>query len=182
MSRSRTWELSLSVLLLAILGVGLAAGRPTAAEAGRNLLHFAAVMVRLLPCAFVLIALFEVWVRRETIERHMGEGAGLKGYVLATLLAGTIVGGFIVALPLAAVLQRKGAGLGIVLCFLGASAVCRVPMTCFEASFLGLKFTLVRLAVTIPLVMLSSVVLGGLLNRRGFTIREQDSREDAPAR
>ena len=59
-------------------------------------------------------------------------------------LAGTTVGGLYVAFPVASTLYRKGAKLSIIFTYIGASAVCRVPMMFFEASFLGIKFTLVR--------------------------------------
>jgi len=37
-------------------------------EIGHNFVSFSIDMLKLLPCAFILIGLFEVWVKRETIE------------------------------------------------------------------------------------------------------------------
>lgn len=53
---------------------------------------------------------------------------------------------------------------------LGASAICRIPMMFFEASFLGIEFTLVRLAVSLPLLVITSVLMGEYLTKRGYKI------------
>ena len=52
--------------------------------------------------------------------------------------------------------------------YMGASAICRVPMAIFEASFLGIKFTTIRLLVSLPLVILTSKLLGGHFSERGY--------------
>ena len=129
-------------------------------------------MLKLLPCAFVLIALFDVWVKRETVERHFGQGSGIRGYLWGILLAGMTVGGMYLAFPVACSLFRKGAKLSVVFAYVGLAGVCRIPMTMFEASFMGATFTAVRLAVTIPLVVLSSLLLGRILERRGYQVTE----------
>ena len=136
-----------------------------------NFLSFSAEMLKVLPWVFVLIGLFEVWVKPETVERHMGENAGVLGYVWAILLSGTTVGGFLVALPVAYTLRKKGAGLAVVFTYLSSSAVTRIPMTMFEASFLGFRFSLVRLLVSLPLVVLSSMALGSYLTKQGFEMK-----------
>ncbi|BAT71930.1 conserved hypothetical protein [Thermosulfidibacter takaii ABI70S6] len=140
-------------------------------EIGKNFVTFALDMLKVLPFAFVLIGLFEVWVKKETIERHFGEGSGIWGYVWAILLAGTTVGGLYVAFPVAYALYQKGAKISVVFTYIGAAAVCRIPMTIFEASFLGIKFSLIRLGVSIPLVVLTSIILGNYLSKKGFKIK-----------
>ncbi|MFC2022416.1 permease [Chloroflexota bacterium] len=139
-------------------------------EIGYNFASFSVDMLKILPCAFILIGLFEVWVKRETIERHFGEESGLRGYIWAVLLAGTTVGGLYVAFPVAYSLYSKGAKLSIIFTYLGASAICRVPMTTFEASFLGIKFTAIRLFVSLPLVIVASILLGDYLTKRNYKI------------
>lgn len=139
---------------------------------GYNLFSFSVDMLKVLPCTFILIGLFEVWVKRETVEKHFGEEAGIKGYIWAVLLAGTIVGPLYVALPLAYSLHRKGARLSVIFTYIGASAICRIPMAIFEVSFLGLKFTAIRLLVSIPLVILSSIILGNYFVNGDYKIME----------
>ena len=134
----------------------------------QNLLVFLKEMLSILPCVFVLIGLFEVWVKKETIVKHLGHGSGAVSYVWSILLAGTTVGGLYVALPVAHALHLKGARPGVVMAYLGASAICRVPMSLFEASFLGWKFTTIRFLVSLPLVVLTSIALGTYLERRHY--------------
>lgn len=138
--------------------------------AGRRFLEFGSEMIKIVPFAFILIGLFEVWVPKHVVERHLGEQAGLRAHLWAILLAGTTVGGLYVAFPVAAALQRKGARLAFLFTYIGASGVCRIPMTLFEASFLGIEFTLIRYLVAVPLIVLSSELLGVYLQRRAFQI------------
>ena len=129
-------------------------------------------MLKILPPAFILIGLFEIWVKRETVEKHFGEASGIKGYILAILLASTTVGGLYVAFPVAYSLNSKGAKLSVIFTYIGASAICRIPMTIFEASFLGIKFTSIRLIVSISLVIITSIFLSNYLTKKGYNITE----------
>ncbi|MCK4258720.1 MAG: permease [Halanaerobiales bacterium] len=140
---------------------------------GDNFLDFAKVMIKVLPCAFILIGLFEVWVPRETVQKGFGHSSGFKGYIFAILLASTTVGGAYVAFPVAYSLYKKGAKYGTILTYVGAAALVRIPMTLFEASFLGIKFTLIRLFVSLPLVVISSIFLGRYLEKKEIVIQEQ---------
>ena len=107
-------------------------------------------------------------MRAVAVERYLGPGSSVLAYGAAVLLAGTAVGGIYVALPVARSLYAKGANLRVILTYLGASSVCRVPMAIFEASFLGWKFTLVRFSVSLPLLVLTSILLGRYLERRQY--------------
>jgi len=141
-------------------------------EISRNFASFSLDMLKILPCAFILMGLFEIWVKKETIEKHFGEKSGVKGYVWGILLASTTVGGLYLAFPIAYTLYSKGAKLSVIFTYIGASAICRVPLTIFEASFLGVKFTAIRLLVSIPLVVITSILLGNYLTRRNYKISE----------
>ena len=86
------------------------------------------------------------------------------------LLAGTTVGGLYVAFPVAYSLYSKGAKLSVIFTYLGAAAICRVPMAIFEASFMGIKFTRIRLLVSLPLVIVASMLLGNYLTKRNYKL------------
>ena len=146
--------------------LGFAPGK----EIGYNFASFFVDMLKILPGAFILIGLFEVWVKRETVERHLGEGSGIWGYLWGVLLAGITVGGVYVAFPVAYALYSKGAKLGVIFTYVSAAAICRVPMGIFEASFLGIKFTVIRLLVSLPLVVVASILLGNYLAKRNYKI------------
>lgn len=144
----------------------------TGKQISGNFITFTLEMLKVLPFAFILIGLFEVWVSKETVERHLGQQSGWRGFTWVILLAGTTVGGMYVAFPVAYSLFHKGAKLSIIFTYLGAAAVCRVPMAIFEANFIGLEFTAIRLMVTIPLVISTSIILGNYLEKKNFKITE----------
>jgi uncharacterized membrane protein YraQ (UPF0718 family) len=157
-----------ALFVLVSLGLGFHPGERIA----DNFASFSLDMLKILPPAFVLIGLFEVWVKRETVESHLGEDAGWRGHVWVLLLSGTAVGGLYVAFPVAYALFSKGARLGVVFAYVGASAICRVPMAIFESSFLGVKFTAIRLLVSIPIVIVTSELLGGYLTKRSYAMTD----------
>ncbi|MBW1697922.1 MAG: permease [Deltaproteobacteria bacterium] len=138
----------------------------------QNFILFSIQMLKILPCAFILIGLFDVWVKKETVEKHMGAESSIRGYIWGLLLAGTTVGGLYVAFPVACSLYHKGARLSVIFTYISASAICRIPMTIFEASFLGIKFSLIRLLVSLPLVIASSMLLGSFLEKKAYRITE----------
>lgn len=137
---------------------------------GENFSLFAKDMLLILPPAFVLIGLFDVWAKRETIEKHFGETSGLRGYVWAILLAATTVGGVFVAFPVANALYQKGARYSMIMTYLTAASLVMIPMSIMEATILGVRFTLVRLLVSLPLVIVFSIVVERILNRLQYQL------------
>lgn len=140
-------------------------------EISNNLISFLIYMIKILPCAFILIGLFEVWVPREKVEKHLGHEGGIRGYIWAIVLAGSMAGGLLVALPVSSVLYKKGARLSVIFTFVSASAVVRIPMTVFEASFLGIEFTVIRWLISIPLIIVFSKILETFLLKQNYSMR-----------
>jgi len=160
------------VTYLLFIAFSFVAGFNPGKEIASHFIAFSVEMLKIVPCVFLLIGLFEVWVKKETIEKHFGEKSGAEGYLWALLLSGTTVGGLYVAFPVAYTLFNKGARLSVVFTYISASAICRVPMTVFEASFMGIKFSLIRLFVSLPLVIITSILLGNYLTRKNYKIVE----------
>mgnify|MGYP006298134353 CR=1 FL=1 len=129
----------------------------------KNFYSFLMTMLKFVPAVFLLIGLFEVWVDKDTIEKHLGENSSFLSYIWAIILASTTVGGLYVAFPVAAALYKKGASPRIIFTYIGTAAICRIPMTLFEASYVGVSFTAIRWAISIPLVILSSILMEKLL-------------------
>jgi len=168
MKRSGWINIALFLLFLGFIGISCLIDYEDGEKTAKAFIDVLIEMLKILPCAFILIGLFEVWIKKETVIKHLGDDCGIKGYLWVLLLAGLSVGGLYVAFPLAETLNRKGASLKIVFTYLGFVGVFRIPMTIFEISFLGLPFTLVRLMVTIPLFLLIGIVIGGLLKKRHY--------------
>ena len=135
-----------------------------------NFLIFARDMLLILPPAFIIIGLFEVWVSREKIENSFGSASGIKRYIYSILLAATTVGGTFVAFPVANSLYHKGADYSSIFTYITASSLVMIPMSIMEASIIGLEFTALRIGLSLPLVVLSSVLLSRFFDGINYTL------------
>ncbi len=141
-------------------------------EIAINLKAFLLGMIKVFPAAFILIGLFEVWVKNETVQKHLGEKSGLTGHFWALVLAATTVGGLFISFPLAYTLHKKGAKLSVIFTYISAAGICRVPMTIFEASYLGAKFSCVRFIVSLPLLLIFSCIIAKYFCNSNYEIME----------
>ena len=132
---------------------------------GQNFLSYFIDMFQILPVAFLLVGLFEVWVKKETIQKIMGLESGIKGYLSSFALASVTLGGVIMALPLAYSLLKKGARVSIIFSYITASVICRIPMAFVESYYLGIPFTLIRLFVSLPLVVMFSLIIERMVEK-----------------
>ena len=172
MKRSSIAKLAALVAYVAFIVISLWLNYSPGKETARNFTSFSLDMLKIIPGAFILIGLFDVWVKKETVEKHLGEGSGIRGYVWVILLAGATVGGLYVAFPVAYSMYSKGAKLSLIFTYVGAAAVCRIPMTIFEASFLGINFSIIRLVVSLALVIISAIIMGNYLKKRDYKISD----------
>lgn len=84
--------LAINVLLLVSMPkVGMASFSLTKA----NLLE----MLSILPPIFILLGLIDVWVKRETMMKYMGKGAGAKGFLIAFIMGSAAAGPLYAAFP-----------------------------------------------------------------------------------
>jgi uncharacterized membrane protein YraQ (UPF0718 family) len=173
MNRKNIIQLIVTGLFLLFVGVSFPASLQMGKQMARTFLTFIIFVIRILPSVFILIGLFEVWVKRETIEHHFGSSSGIRGIVWPILLGATTIGGLFVAFPIAFALQNKGARKSAIYTYLGAATVFRIPMTLFEASFMGMKFTLIRMLTALPLIILSSMLLERMTTEKAVTPESQ---------
>jgi len=102
-------------------------------------------MLSIIPPIFILLGLLDVWVKRETMIKYMGEKSGLIGILIAFFLGSAAAGPLYAAFPVAGVLLKKGSKLSNVFIMIGAWSTTKIPLLLFEASSMGLKFTTIRL-------------------------------------
>lgn len=122
-------------------------------------------MALVIPPVFILLGLLDVWVPRETMMKYMGEGAGLKGIILAFLLGSAAAGPLYGAFPIAGVFMKKGVKFSNILIFIGAWSTTKIPMLLFELSALGKAFALTRLLVNIPGIIVIAYLLTALASQ-----------------
>ena len=116
-------------------------------------------MISFLPAIFILIGLLDAWVPREVIAKHTGEGAGWKSSLWMMLLAMLQVGPLYGAFPVAYLMWKKGTSVRNIFIYLGAFTTMKLPMLGFEIGFLGLKFTILRTILSIPVFIVIAVIL-----------------------
>ena len=135
---------------------------------GKNFVEFSIKMIILVPCIFTLIGLLDVWVPKEAIQRHIGEGSGARGGFYVIMLAFFQGGPLYAAFPVAHVLWKKGASLRNIFIYLGAFSTLKIPMLMFEMSFLGWRFTLIRAAAALPVFILIAEVMTRYARDKGL--------------
>jgi len=121
-------------------------------------------MIMVLPPVFVLLGLLDVWVKRETMVKMMGKDSGSIGMLLAFFLGSAAAGPLYAAFPVALTLLRKGSSFKNVLILIGAWSTTKIPLLLFEASSMGLIFTITRFSLNIVGILgiawLSEKILG----------------------
>jgi len=143
--------------------------------AGKNLLNF----LFMLTPVFICIGLLDVWIKRDTMMKIMGERSGFKG-VLAALTLGVVTAVPLYALlPVAGVLLKKGSRISNVLLFLCASASIRIPLLLFEISSLGWQFTFVRFGLNIIAVFAIAFIIEKLLSDTDKKTIYENANQDA---
>ena len=120
-------------------------------------------MLKIVPPIFLLIGLLDVWVPRETMMKLMGDKSGFIGifiaFIIGTMSAGPLVGAF----PVAQIMLKKGARYSNVLFFLMIWASAKLPILFFQATTLGLKFTLIINITLIVVYLIGTKVIESLL-------------------
>ena len=161
-----------SIIFLILIGLSHLFDIASGEKIGLNFWMFFKEMILFLPLMFVLIGLFDVWVPRENIDKHIGKESGWKGtglvILLATLQAGPLYGAF----PFAYILWKKGCSIRNVFIYLGAFSTIKIPMLTFEIGFLGLKFSLLRTLITLPVFILIGYLMEWYLKDKDFEVKQ----------
>ena len=166
----RFWKRYKVFLILLVVNLSLLLFAPEIGKKSFDLTYQNILeMVSILPAIFVLLGLLDVYVKRETMIKLMGEKSGLIGVVLAFALGSAAAGPLYAAFPVAAVLLKKGSTFTNVLIFLGAWSTTKIPLMLFEASNMGLSFMLTRLALNIPGIALIAYFTNKLLSQEEKT-------------
>ncbi|SCI82673.1 Predicted permease [uncultured Clostridium sp.] len=123
-------------------------------------------MLSVLPAIMILLALLDVWVPKEYFIKYMGSNSGVIGITLTFLIAFFSAGPMYAAFPFTAVLIKKGVKFSNVIIFLNAWCVTKFSTLLFEISALGSDFTLIRLIIDIPGVIIMGYIVNYIVNRK----------------
>jgi len=119
--------------------------------------NFFIEMILILPAVMIILGLFAVWVPKESVVKYLGKTSGIKGIFLSIVIGALPTGPLYVAFPMAATLIKKGARISNIIVFLSSWACIKIPQEMVELQFLGVKFMLLRLFLTIMLVIIMGI-------------------------
>ena len=128
-------------------------------------------MITFIPALFIIVGLFDVWVPKEKIQKHIGKESGVKGITIVVLLAMLQAGPLYGAFPVAYMLWKKGASIRNIFVYLGAFASLKIPMLGIEIAYLGIQFTLVRTLVSLPLFIAIGYLMEWWLKDKKFEVK-----------
>jgi uncharacterized membrane protein YraQ (UPF0718 family) len=104
-------------------------------------------------------ALVRILVPQSVIVRWLGEGSGLRGLALATLVGALFPGGPFTIFPIAAALMLSGADRGTTTAFITAWLLIGVNRAIiWELPFMGADLTLARNLLSLPLPILAGAM------------------------
>lgn len=113
--------------------------------------------VKIIIAVFFFIGLLQVWLSSETLAKIMGKESGWLKYVIASVVPIFIGGSLFSIFPLLSVLLEKGATYGAILAFITAWSG-KAPLIPLEIHFLGLRFTIWRTLLVIPMALIIGIV------------------------
>lgn len=127
-------------------------------------------MISVLPPTMILLGLMDEWIPKEYFIKYMGNSSKVLGiflsFIFAFLAAGPLYAGF----PFAAVLIKKGVKFSNVIIFLNAWCVTKFSTLLFEIGALGYEFTLYRLIINIPAIIIMGYIIDYLVSKKPHKI------------
>ncbi len=157
-----------ALLLIQLIVAILFFYRPEIAiQAWIKSISFFVEVMSIMPPILIIIALLDAWIPRQAVETYLGENSGARGWVAAILLGSAAAGPLFAAFPMARSLANKGARISNIVIFLSSWSTIKLPLLIMEGRFMGIRFALLRLLITLPLI-----VLMGVLMEKTVSIRE----------
>ncbi|WP_296647815.1 permease [Romboutsia sp. 13368] len=127
-------------------------------------------MLSILPPVMLLLGLMDEWIPREYFMKYMGDSSKILGILLSFAFAFFGAGPMYAGFPFVAVLMKKGVKFSNIIIFLNAWCVTKFSTLLFEVGSLGYKFTLCRLIINIPGVIIMGYLVDYLVNKKPHKI------------
>jgi len=134
----------------------------------KNSGYYIKEMLMIMPVIFILTALLDTWVPKQTIIKYLGQESKFKGTVLSFALGAISAGPIYAAFPLCLMLHKKGASTKNIVIILSSWAVIKIPMLLNEMKFLGPKFMIVRWILTVIAILIFSWIASKIVKDDDF--------------
>jgi uncharacterized membrane protein YraQ (UPF0718 family) len=162
------WLVAYAIATIVSFVLGFDPGKAIFGNFSKSLIE----MVTFVPFLFIIVGLFDVWVPKEKIQKHIGQESGIKGIALVVLLAMLQAGPLYGAFPVAYMLYKKGASIKNIFIYLGAFSSMKIPMLGIEIGYLGIEFTLARTLVSLPLFIAIGYLMERYLKSKHFEVKD----------
>ncbi len=116
------------------------------------------VVLPVILLAMLLAGLLEILIPEEFIKRWLSQEAGLTGIILGTFGGMLMAFGPYASYPIIATIYHAGAGLGTTIALLAGWTYLSLSRIPFESSFLGLRFTFLRMTLGLIFTILAGVI------------------------
>lgn len=152
-----------SLFVLGLIGILYFFRQDMALQSLNTSLNSVKTMLGILPPLLIIVNSIDTLVSKEIILKHMGENAGIRGYIWALILGTFAAGPLYAAFPIAAILSRKGAHLSYIIFFLGIWTTTKLPIFLLELSLFGIRFTTLHAVTGVICFYILSVLMAKYL-------------------
>lgn len=151
------------ILSALVLAVSLYHSREKTKDALKVSLKFFRVLA--LPILMIVwaIGFLLAFLPSETILNTIGQGAGIKGMLLAALFGSVVLIQAFIAFPLAGAFLRQGADVRSIAAFVTTLVMVGVATAPLEVKFFGKKFTRWRNGLSFVFAVIIAFIMGALL-------------------
>lgn len=166
------------LVFIALLYIGLfIVNAEKAVLSVKNSGYYIKEMLTIMPVVFLLTALIDAWIPKETIMDYLGDESGFKGSLISIFLGSISAGPIYAAFPVCKTLLKKGASISNIVVILSAWAVIKIPMLANEVKFLSPKFMAVRWVLTTTAIIIMGYVISKIVKREDIPMEEEEVEE-----
>jgi len=144
------------ILAVILFLINLRSGRHW--EGLRNAVKQFIAVLPVILLAMLLARLLEILIPEEFIKRWLSQEAGFTGIILGTFGGMLMAFGPYASYPIIATIYHAGAGLGTTIALLAGWTYLGLSRIPFESSFLGLRFTFLRMTLGLIFTILAGVI------------------------
>ena len=163
---------TIGFLVAALLGGGVTAWLHGGEAVERALISAGTTILEIAPQilgGLLIAGLVQMLVSRETISRWLGEESGMRGLLLAEVAGALTPGGPFGSFSLVYALGKVGVDIGVLITYLTAwTTLSILRLVMWESPFLGLKLSLVRFAISLPMGIVAGILARRLAKRMGW--------------
>lgn len=158
-------NITMAIVLIAYIGLFIFK-MDYGVTAVKNSGYYIKEMLMIMPVVFVLTALLDTWVPKETIIKYLGAESKAKGIIFAFILGSISAGPIYAAFPICVLLLKKGATIINIVIIISSWAVIKLPMLLNEVAFLGSKFMTIRWVLTVIAIVIFSYLTAMIVKKK----------------